>query len=144
MADVANRLTRPELLAVDESMRAFVASYTGDQRNSRVRLMSLHQAVRGAAGRYAVFPYAEGSAREVFQQGWPIACPTPTCLSPWPVKRGSAPITSGWKCRPHWSRVSERVQVSLHVNVVVRLADGSRYMVDIDPPPRAISPARTS
>ena len=136
VADAANRLARPELLAVDEPMRAFVARYTGGQRNSRVRLMSLHQAVRGAAGLDMQYsPYAEGSAREVFHSG--VAnCLSYANLFVALAREAGLSANYQWvEVRPRWSRVSERVQVSLHVNVVVRLADGSRYMVDIDPPP---------
>ncbi|MCB1708579.1 MAG: hypothetical protein KDI10_07600, partial [Halioglobus sp.] len=136
VADAANRLARPELLAVDEPMRAFVARYTGGQRNSRVRLMSLHQAVRGAAGLDMQYsPYAEGSAREVFHSG--VAnCLSYANLFVALAREAGLSANYQWvEVRPRWSRVSERVQVSLHVNVVVRLADGSRYMVDIDSPP---------
>ena len=50
VADATRSLTRPDLLAVDDAMRAFVERYTGGQSNSRVRLMSLHQMVGSSGG----------------------------------------------------------------------------------------------
>ena len=69
VADVADRVPSVDLLAVDEAMRQFVARYTAGQHNSRLRLMSLHQAVRGAGGLDMQYdPFADGTAQEVFQR----------------------------------------------------------------------------
>ncbi|MEE4144494.1 MAG: hypothetical protein V2I26_06815, partial [Halieaceae bacterium] len=69
VADVAGRVPRVDLLAVDEPMRQFVERYTAGQDNSRLQLMSLHQAVRGAGGLDMEYdPIADGTAREVFQR----------------------------------------------------------------------------
>jgi Flp pilus assembly protein TadD len=121
---------------MDEPMRQFVARYTGGQANSRLRLMSLHQAVRGAGGLGIQYdPFADGTASEAFHRG------AANCLSfsnLFVALAREAGLDAGYQwveVRPQWSRVSERVQVGLHVNVMVRLRDGTRYMVDIDPLP---------
>ena len=140
-ADVARRVPQLDLLTLDDSMREFVARYTDGQTNTRLRLMSLHEAVRGPGGLDMQYdPYADGNAREVFHRG------TANCLSYANLfialaREAGLRASYQWvEVRPQWSRVSERVQVGLHVNVVVRLRDGKRYMVDIDPlPSRDIS-----
>lgn len=144
VAAVAGRVPRIDLLAVDEPMRQFVARYTAGQDNSRLRLMSLHQAVRGAGGLDMQYdPFAEGTAQEVFQRR------VANCLSYANLfialaREAGLEANYQWvEVRPQWSRTSERVQVGLHVNVAVRLRDGKRYMVDIDPlPSRDISESR--
>ena len=138
VADVADRVPSVDLLAVDEDMRQFVARYTAGQHNSRLRLMSLHQAVRGAGGLDMQYdPFADGTAREVFQRR------VANCLSYANLfialaREADLEANYQWvEVRPQWSRISERVQVGLHVNVSVRLRDGKTYMVDIDPLPSA-------
>lgn len=136
VADAADRVPRPDLLQVDEPMRQFVAHYTAGQSNSRLRLMSLHQAVRGAGGLGLQYdPFAEGTAREVFRRG--VAnCLSYANLFVALAREAGLDASYQWvEVRPQWSRVSERLQVGLHVNVSVRLRDGTRYMVDIDPLP---------
>ena len=144
LADVPARAVTPDLLASNEAMRAFVQRYTADITNSRQRLMSLHRAVQGAGTlgiRYD--PYAEGAAQQVFARG------TANCLSYANLfvalaREAGLDARYQWlEVRPQWSRVGDRVQVGLHVNVVVDLRGGSRYMVDIDPlPARDIAGAR--
>jgi Flp pilus assembly protein TadD len=136
VADVPGRVPRVDLLAVDEPMREFVARYTAGQDNSRLRLMSLHQAVRGAGGLDMQYdPFAEGTAEEVFRRR------VANCLSYANLfialaREAGLEANYQWvEVRPQWSRKSERVQLGLHVNAVVRLRDGKRYMVDIDPLP---------
>ena len=136
VADATARLPRPDLLALDESMREFVEYYTRGQNNSRVRLLSLHQAIRGSGGLNMEYdPFAEGTAQEVFHRG------TANCLSYANMfialaREAGLEANYQWlEVRPQWCKVSERVQVGLHVNVVVRLRDGKRFMVDIEPPP---------
>jgi Flp pilus assembly protein TadD len=136
VADVASRVPRVDLLAMDEPMREFVTRYTAGQDNSRMRLMSLHQAVRGAGGLDMQYdPFAEGTAREVFRRR------VANCLSYANLfialaREAGLDASYQWvEVRPQWSRISERAQLGLHVNVVVRLRDGKRYMVDIDPLP---------
>ncbi len=144
VADAANRVPRAELLSVDEPMRQFVARYTIDQSDQRLRLMSLHQAVRGAGGLDMQYdPSAEGSAREVFQRGF-ANCLSYANLFVALAREAGLDARYQWvEVRPQWSRVGERVQVGLHVNVLVRLPNGTHYMVDIDPlPARKIAASR--
>lgn len=132
----AGRVPRPDLLSLDESMRQFVARYTAGQATSRMRLMSLHQAVRSPGGLDMQYdPFAGGSAREVFHRG--VAnCLSYANLFVALAREAGLEANFQWvDVRPQWSRVSERVQVGLHVNALVRLRDGTRYMVDIDPLP---------
>jgi Flp pilus assembly protein TadD len=136
VADAAARVPRVDLLSLDESMRQFVARYTGGQTNTHVRLMSLHEAVRGAGGLDLQYdPFAEGSAREVFHRGVANCLSYANLFIALAREAGLEAHYQWVEVRPQWSRVSERVQVGLHVNVSVRLRDGKRYMVDIDPPP---------
>ena len=144
VADAANRVPRADLLSLDEPMRQFVARYTLDQANQRLRLMSLHQAVRGAGGLDMQYdPSAEGTAREVFQRG-SANCLSYANLFVALAREAGLDASYQWvEVRPQWSRVGERVQIALHVNVLVRLRDGTPYMVDIDPlPARKMAGAR--
>jgi len=144
LADVPERAATPDLLATNEAMREFVERYAADSRNSRQRLMSLHRAVQGAGTlgiRYD--PVAEGTAQQVFARG------TANCLSYANLfvalaREAGLDARYQWlEVRPQWTRVGDRVQVGLHVNVVVDLQGGSRYMVDIDPlPARDIAGSR--
>ncbi|MBP6723848.1 MAG: tetratricopeptide repeat protein [Halioglobus sp.] len=136
VADAANRVPRAELLSLDEPMRQFVARYTIDQADQRQRLMSLHQAVRGAGGLDMQYDAsAEGTAQEVFQRGF-ANCLSYANLFVALAREAGLDARYQWvEVRPQWSRVDERVQVALHVNVLVRLPNGTQYMVDIDPLP---------
>ena len=70
VADAAGRVSAPDLLSLDESMREFVRRYTGELNNSRLKLMSLHEAVRADDGLDMQYdPFAEGTATEVFHRG---------------------------------------------------------------------------
>jgi tetratricopeptide (TPR) repeat protein len=134
----------PDLLATDDTMREFVARYTTDVGNSRQRMMSLHRAITGAGVLNMQYdPFADGSAQEVFHRG------TANCLSYANLfvalaREAGLDAHYQWlEVRPRWSRVGERVSVGLHVNVLVRLRSGERYMVDIDPlPSRDITDSR--
>ncbi len=126
----------PDLLALDQSMREFVARYTKDAGSSRQRMMSLHRAISGAGVLNMQYdPFADGSALEVFHRG------TANCLSYANLfialaREAGLDAHYQWlEVRPRWSRVGERVSVGLHVNVLVKLRSGERYMVDIDPLP---------
>ncbi len=136
VAEAQGRVPRPDLLSLDQPMREFVARYTGGLGNSRLVLMSLHDAVRGVGALHLAYdPFADGTATDVFHRG------TANCLSYANLfialaREAGLEANYQWlEVRPQWSKVSERVQVGLHVNVVVRLRDGKRYMVDIDPLP---------
>jgi len=136
VAEAQDRVVRPDLLSLDEPMREFVRRYTEDISNKRARLLALHQAVRGAGTLNIQYePFAEGTAREVFHRG------TANCLSFANLfialaREAGLQASYQWQeVRPQWSKVSDRVQIGLHVNVVVNLPSGKRFMVDIDPLP---------
>ena len=129
-------VVRPDLLTLDEPMREFVNRYTADLSNKRAKLMSLHQAVRGAGTLNMQYePFAEGTARDVFHRG------TANCLSYANLfvalaRQAGLQASYQWQeVRPQWSKVSDQVQIGLHVNVVVSLPGRKRFMVDIDPLP---------
>ncbi len=133
---VSARAITPDLLAINTPMREFVARYTAGIDNSRQRLLALHEAVQGAGVlgiRYD--PFAEGTAQEVFARG-SANCLSYANLFVALAREAGLDAHYQWlEVRPQWSRVGDRVLVGLHVNVVVKLHDGSSYMVDIDPLP---------
>jgi len=133
--EVSVRVTTPELLAMDDSMAAFVALYA-DADRPRQRLESLHRAVRGPATLGIEYdPGAEGSASEVFHAG--VAnCLSYANLFVALARAADLDARYQWvEVRPQWTRLGERVAVRLHVNVVVHLNRRDRFMVDIDPLP---------
>lgn len=144
VAEVSALAPTPDLLATDAAMRAFVQRYTAGVDNSRQRLMSLHLAVQGAGTlgiRYD--PFAEGTAQQVFTRG-SANCLSYANLFVALAREAGLDASYQWlEVRPRWTRVGDRVLVGLHVNVMVDLQDGSRYMVDIDPlPAREIAGSR--
>ena len=136
VAEVAARAPTPDLLALDQDMRDFVALYTGGVRNRRQRLTMLHRAVTGAATLDLQYdPVAEGTAQEVFHRG------SANCLSYaslFVALAREAGLDAGYQwleVRPQWTRLGERIMVRLHVNVMVKVSSREHYMVDIDPLP---------
>lgn len=134
VADVAARVVTPDLLHVDATMREFVQRYTGELASKRQRLHMLHRAVKSPAVLDMQYdPYAEGSAEEVFYRG------TANCLSYANLfvalaREAGLQADYQWlEVRPQWTRLGERVAVSLHVNVVVDTRHGEQFMADIDP-----------
>jgi len=135
MADVELADPTPDLLAMDDAMRNFVATYAGTRNNSqRQRLLNLHQAVKSPAILDLQYdPFAEGGANETFHRG------TANCLSYANLfvalaREAGLDAKYQWlEVRPQWSRMGERVAVRLHVNVVVKTRQGDTFMVDIDP-----------
>lgn len=132
---VAVRVSTPDLLAMDESMSAFVERYAGGA-NVRQRLENLHRAIRGQATLGIEYdPGAEGSASEVFRAG------VANCLSfanLFVALARAADLDARYQwveVRPQWTRLGERVAVRLHVNAVIHLNRRDRFMVDIDPLP---------
>lgn len=144
VADVAERVSTPDLLALDEPMRDFVHRYTGDVAGKRARLVTLHRAIKGAATlgmRYD--PEAGGSARDAFHRG------TANCLAYASLfvalaREAGLDARYQWlEVSPRWMRDGDRVAVRLHVNVLVKLGRGGQFMVDIDPlEPRDIAGSR--
>ncbi len=136
VAQAQGHVVQPDLLFLDEPMREFVELYTADLSNPRARLMSLHQAMRGAGTLNLQYePFAEGTAREAFHRG------TANCLSYANLfialaREAGLQASYQWQeVRPQWSKVSDQVQIGLHVNVMVSLPRGKRFLVDIDPLP---------
>ena len=132
--DVATLAPIPDLLGVDDDMREFVETYTGDLHSDRQRMNHLHQSITSNA--ILDIDYvadAEGVAQEVFHRG------TANCLSYASLfialaREAGLDANYQWvKVRPQWSRVGERVAVRLHVNVIITLRRGQEYIVDIDP-----------
>ncbi len=126
----------PDLLALDEEMRAFVERYTGDVSRERQRLMMLHRAVKGGGVLDMQYdPFAEGSARETFHRG-AANCLSYASLFVALAREAGLNAHYQWlEIHPEWSRMGDRVAVRLHVNVTVRLRNGEHFMVDIDPVP---------
>jgi Flp pilus assembly protein TadD len=136
VAEAADRVSHPEMLTLDQPMREFVALYTADLSSKRAKLMSLHRAVRGAGTLGIEYePFAEGTAQEVFHRG-SANCLSYANLFVALAREAGLQASYQWQeVRPQWSRVSDQVQIGLHVNVVVRLPGGKSFMVDIDPLP---------
>jgi Flp pilus assembly protein TadD len=136
VAEAPDRVSQPNLLALDQSMREFVALYTAEVNSKRAKLMSLHQAVRGAGTlgvRYE--PFAEGTAQDVFH-GRYANCLSYANLFVALSREAGLEASYQWQeVRPQWSRVSDQVQIGLHVNVSVKLHGGRSFTVDIDPLP---------
>ena len=143
LADAA-AVPSPDLLAIDDEMRAFVQRYTGGMSRARQRLMSLHRAIRGAATlgvRYD--PAAEGTARDVFHGGSANCLSYATLFVALAREAGLKAHYQWVDVRPQWSLQGERVLLRLHVNVLVQPGRSERYMVDIDPlPTREVAGSR--
>lgn len=134
--DVPARVHSPDLLLLDDQMREFVARYTGDVRNDRQRLMMLHRAIKGPATLGLEYdPAMMGTAEQVFYRG------SANCLSYANLfialaREAGLDARYQWVgVRPQWTRQGERVALTLHVNVEVKLGSRERYQVDIDPLP---------
>jgi Flp pilus assembly protein TadD len=134
VAEVRERVTTPDLLALDPAMKDFVQRYTQDVSRERARLMTLHRAIKGPATlgvRYD--PEADGTARDAFHRG------TANCLSYaslFVALAREAGLDAGYQwleVSPRWTREGERVTVRLHVNALVKVGSYEQFMVDIDP-----------
>lgn len=132
-ADAAlDRTETPELVALDDDMRAFIDQYvTGSQRQ---RLQTLHRGLRSQAMVGIDYdPSADGTAVEAFHSG------SANCLSYAHLFVAMARYAGldarylSVSLRPEWARHGEQVALRKHVNVVVRLRNGEEYVVDIDP-----------
>ncbi|MFK7830967.1 MAG: tetratricopeptide repeat protein [Congregibacter sp.] len=127
-------LDRPDVLAVSPEMQDFVLEYTEHSNNPRTSLMALHQAVKSPgilAMQYD--PLGDGVAQEAFERR------SANCLSyahMFVALAREAGLNARYQwmaVRPEWHRIGERVALRLHVNVMVKMRDGTEYMVDIDP-----------
>lgn len=136
------QLYRPELiepesdnvLAMTQAMYDFVDEHTRTANNSHNKLMALHWAIKSSSSLDMEYdPFGDGNAREVFHRG------TANCLGyahMFVALARDAGLNARYQwmeVRPQWHRLGERVAVRLHVNVQVKMRDGTEYMVDIDP-----------
>jgi Flp pilus assembly protein TadD len=134
--EVRDRAPTPDLLALDEEMRAFVRRYTQGIPGDRQRLMMLHRAIRGSATLGIQYdPRAGGTARDVFYRG------TANCLAYATLfvalaREAGLDVNYQWlEVSPQWTREGERVMVRRHVNAVIRVGKNEWFMADIDPLP---------
>ncbi len=127
-------VTLPPLLELSPEMIAFVDRYTGEINSRRARLTALHSAVTGPS--VLALEYrtdADGTAAQAFDKA------AANCLSfahlfvALARQSGLKASYQLMEVRPQWTRLGERVALRLHINVVVDLPRGERYMVDIDP-----------
>ncbi|MEO0437058.1 MAG: tetratricopeptide repeat protein [Pseudomonadota bacterium] len=123
-----------DILAINDEMREFVRIHTRESSNSKTRLMSLHWAIKSPGNLGMQYdPFADGDAVSTFRRG------TANCLSYAHMfvslaREAGLNAQYQWmEVRPEWHRIGERVAVRLHVNVQVKMRDGSEFMVDIDP-----------
>ncbi len=133
-AEVAASNPTPELLEITPEMAEFVARYTGATRNPRQRLINLHSAVKGSGMLDIQYdPFADGTAAEAFRRG-SANCLAYANLFVALAREAGLDASYQWlEVRPQWTRLGERVALRLHVNVLVELGNGERFMVDIDP-----------
>lgn len=124
----------PDVLAVSDAMRSFVAQYTESVNTPQGRLVALHGAIKSDAALDMHYdPFADGDAATAFARG------TANCLSYAHMfialaREAGLDARYQWvEVRPEWHRIGERVAVRLHVNVHVRTRDGGEFMIDIDP-----------
>jgi len=134
VSEVEQRVPTPDLLALNDEMKAFVARYTEDIRQEQQRLVNLHRAIRGSATLGVSYDaQAGGTAADVFYRG------TANCLSYASLfvamaREAGLDASYQWlEIRPQWTRSGERILVRLHVNVDVDVRHGQRFMADIDP-----------
>jgi Flp pilus assembly protein TadD len=126
----------PDLLSVDEEMRAFVERYTAGIASDRQRLRVLHRALVGAGTHDLHYdPFADGTAQEAFHSG-AANCLSYANLFIALAREADLDASYQWlEVRPKWSRLGDRVAVRLHVNTRVDLLHEAQYMVDLDPVP---------
>lgn len=134
LADVATIAPTPELLSVDDEMRDFVETYTGDLKNDRQRLHNLHRSIKSPAVLGVRYDSdADGNAAEVFHRG-SANCLAYAHMFVALAREAGLKASYQWlEVRPQWSRVGEHIAMRLHVNVIVDIRRGEQYMVDIDP-----------
>jgi|TARA_R110000772_G_scaffold261968_1_gene380757 Flp pilus assembly protein TadD len=122
------------LLQVTPQMQEFVARYAPRATRDRARLLSLHEAVRGAGALGVGYqPTADGDAARVFASG-DANCLSFAHLFVALAREAGLDARYQWlDVRPQWTRVGERLTMRVHVNVMVRMPHGEQFMVDIDP-----------
>jgi Tfp pilus assembly protein PilF len=133
---VQERVTTPDLLAVDQEMREFVQHHTAGVSQRRERLMALHRAIRFAASLGIDYdPLAEGTARETFHRRSANCLAYATLFIALAREAGLRASYNWVEVRPQWSRQGERLLLRQHINALVSLSPVEQYMVDIEPLP---------
>ncbi len=136
VAGAADLAPTPDLLAVDDAMRVFVARYAGGIGNERQRLHSLHGALLGSGTHDLQYdPFADVTARDAFHRG-AANCLSYASLFIALAREANLDAHYQWlEVKPEWSMLGDQVAVRLHVNTLVELRHGEQYMVDLDPLP---------
>ena len=131
---VAGIAPTPDLLALDDEMREFVARYTAGVKSGRQRLKMLHGALIGAGSHDLQYdPFADGTAQEAFHRG-SANCLSYASLFIALAREADLDASYQWlEIKPEWSLIGERVAVRLHVNTRIDLGRHAQYMVDLDP-----------
>jgi Flp pilus assembly protein TadD len=131
---VAGIAPTPDLLALDDEMREFVARYTAGVKSDRQRLKMLHGALIGAGSHDLQYdPFADGTAQEAFHRG-SANCLSYASLFIALAREADLDASYQWlEIKPEWSLIGERVAVRLHVNTRIDLGRHAQYMVDLDP-----------
>jgi Flp pilus assembly protein TadD len=134
VSDALQSVPSPDLLAMDASMREFVATHTAHSSNPRNRLLALHSAIKSPAILDMQYdPFADGDARIAFHRG-SANCLSYAHLFVALAREARLDARYQWmEIRPEWHRLGERVALRLHVNVVVKIRGEEEYIVDIDP-----------
>jgi len=137
-------LSSPDFLYLDEDMKRFVARTTADLSTARQRVTLLHQSILNSSGLNLEYsPEADGTAADVFHRGSANCLSYAHLLIALAREVGLDARYQWLDVRPQWTRMGGRVAIRLHVNVVIKLANGAEFMVDIDPlPPRQITGSR--
>jgi tetratricopeptide (TPR) repeat protein len=130
------RVTTPDLLAVDQDMREFVQRHTNGVSQKRERLMALHRAIRYAATLGIQYdPQAEGTARATFHRRSANCLAYATLFIALAREAGLRASYNWVEVRPEWSRQGERLLQRRHINALVSVSPTEQYMVDIEPLP---------
>jgi Flp pilus assembly protein TadD len=129
----AASVATPDLLGLTPEMRDFADRYVKHGRQQQ-RLLVLHSSLKSSAMVGVQYnSEADGTAAEAFSRG------SANCLTYAHLFISLARYVGlnasylSLTLRPEWSRYGDRVALRQHVNVRVKLRDGSEYIVDIDP-----------
>ncbi|MFT6958048.1 MAG: Flp pilus assembly protein TadD [Halieaceae bacterium] len=134
VSDVDQLISTPELLALDDGMRRFVANYAGKRGSQRQRLFNLHRAIKSADVLDMHYdPFAGGTAADAFNRGSANCLSYANMFVAMAREAGLRASYQWLEVKPEWTRMGERVAVRLHVNVLVKTRQGEEFMVDIDP-----------
>ena len=127
-------LSSARVLAMDHDMRVFVARFANPSLPRQQQLVSLHQSLK-SPGLWPItyVATADGTAIQAFHAR-EANCLSYAHLFVALAREAGLNARYQWvKTRPKWTRMGERVALRLHVNVVVEIRRGERFVVDIDP-----------